>query len=137
MVTALAMQPNRLRLFISFSTLMHTENVVFSLALNYLLFLTECSSDNLNKAESRRVFHFRALALCLSTAVLMCPGRWGRKRVARKEANAPNHLGLQGVWGTEEGGQGRGVKETHSGGWTPAGAAFIYITGCYSRLPCS
>lgn len=50
---------------------------------------------------------------------MLWPRRWGRKRVARKEASAPNRPRLQGVWGREE--EKRGVKETHSGGWMTAG----------------
>lgn len=44
--------------------------------------------------------------------------------MAREEAGAPNQL--QGVWGGEE---GRGVGETHSGGWTPAGLHLFISQG--------
>lgn len=57
----------------------------------------------------------------------MCPGRGSRKHVSRKEANAPSHLRLEGVWGQEEGGEG--VKETSSGGWTPAGMHLFLSQG--------
>lgn len=60
---------------------------------------------------------------------MMCPRRWSRKHIARKEASAPHHLRLQGVWGRKEGGKGRGVKETHSGGWTPAGLHLFISQG--------
>lgn len=58
---------------------------------------------------------------------MLWPRRRGRKHITRKEARTPNHLGLQGVWGREE--EGRGVKETHSGAWTPAGLHLFISQG--------
>lgn len=91
----------------------------------------------LTKQKAQHIFYFRALALCLSAAVLMRPRRGSRKHVSRKEASAPNHFGLRGVWGREGGGDGAECERRPLWRLHASQAAFIYITGCYSCQPCS
>lgn len=95
---------------------------MFPSALNRLLFLTERCSDNPNKAQCRRLFHFRALALGQSTAGCLDVSReMGQEARLQKGSQGtqppqtPGRLGPRGRRG------GEGVKEPHSGAWTPAG----------------